>query len=161
MPLCRTPCLWKTNINSGYSKQRDSHPNEWVGFASSKSHRGGIQFDHVPGQSMAIQIFHKRIGIVLLHVPYARPAPETLQHHLRSDHGRNTRGIRDGLGTDFTETFPRDRKCYRRKSRAAFPSLIPWMTLPMQVRPLVVCPKSPGFGKTAFKNCRGMISTPL
>src|SRR5690606_23707520 len=54
--------------------------------------------DHLPGQSVVVQIRHEGIGVHLFHVPHTGLHPLAFQHHLGADHGRYARGIGNGLG---------------------------------------------------------------
>ncbi|MNQ89975.1 hypothetical protein D3C85_1053000 [compost metagenome] len=50
---------------------------------------------------MLVQHVHEGIGVQLLHVEDAFALPRAGQHHGRADHGRNARGVADGLVAGF------------------------------------------------------------
>ena len=59
------------------------------------------QVYHLPRQAAQVELFHERIGVVLLHVPHAGLFPQTTQDHLCTDHRRYASGVADRLAGDF------------------------------------------------------------
>ena len=59
------------------------------------------EIDGLPGQPVAVQFLHERIGIELLHVEDARPVPILFEHQHRPDHGRDAGGVGYRLGLYF------------------------------------------------------------
>ena len=59
----------------------------------------------MPGQSLLVKLFHERIGIELLYVPYTRSLPQTFEEHHGANHGRNTGGVSNSLGANFFVAF--------------------------------------------------------
>ena len=51
----------------------------------------------VPGQTLFVQLFHERIGVEVLYVPYARFFPDALDEHHRADHSRHACGVGHAL----------------------------------------------------------------
>lgn len=63
------------------------------------------EFHAVPGKAALVEFVHEGVRIVLLHVEDASAGPFARKDHFRADHGRNPRGVGDGLGSNFFKAF--------------------------------------------------------
>ena len=55
----------------------------------------------MPRQTLLVELFHEWIWIELLNVPYTRLAPQALEEHHCTNHGRNTSGVAYALHTSL------------------------------------------------------------
>ena len=51
----------------------------------------------MPRQTLLVELFHEGIGVKLFYVPHTGPAPQTLEEHHGTNHGRHTGGVAHAL----------------------------------------------------------------
>ena len=59
----------------------------------------------MPRQSLLVKLFHERIGIEFLHVPYARFLPQAFEEHHGANHGGNAGCVAHALHACFLVSF--------------------------------------------------------
>ena len=64
-------------------------------------YRQRLVYDFVPGEAVAADLLHERIGIELFDVEDAFAFPLAGEDHLGAEHGRNAGGVGNCLSADF------------------------------------------------------------
>ena len=59
----------------------------------------------MPRQALLVELFHKRVRIEFLDIPYPRLFPQSLEEHHGTNHGRYTGGIAYALHAGFLVGF--------------------------------------------------------